>query len=879
MGNPQHISSKGNSQFHGIAMAGTLLAEGKFDEVKSLLDAFLASNSANQETDIISLGVLLESRELYKVLFLGVDADIVLSRTDAAYRAHLLANAEEIVALTEKTDAKTKRRLSSAVGAYLENAVLCSQEISREDTLVLLHAYLPLLSHYSFPSLSSGKYPSLTEKIFLPKHKLFAETSGAIYKHLKSTKPTLYASELHTLAALYLANGSYEQVKACIEGSAVPSDQKHIGLFLLLCAELRVKNEEEFVRAKGFRTEHPTYQKLLASVRASTELTKKSKELASANIEAHTKKEKPKKPPRVKRKREKKKISLPKLNIDFKKLAVRVGIPLGAVALAFCLFYFVICGRLTYTLTDDGTGYAVSYRGAVVFSELTVPSEHNGLPVVTVAEGAFENKTNLKRVNLPDTVTSIGRAAFQNCSRLESINLPDGLTSIGEFAFKMCESLPEISLPDGILHIGKDAFYECDSLQFTYLDNIKYLGNGENPYLFLEGISSTQSEAVTLPDTVRIIDKNAFAYQSAIKSITIPETVIAIGEDAFKNCLSLEAVYIEDVGKWCAISFANLESNPLSHSCVLYLGGTPVYVLDIPEGVTSVSKNAFNGCASVTRVNIPDTVTHIGDSAFMNCQMLNGVNITSLEAWYAISFESVYSNPLGHGKYLYLDGEEVKDIEIPLTVTSLSLAAFYGCKSLNTVKLHSGITSIGSYAFAGCDNLVLTEYGNGCYLGSESNPYLLLMKGKDSNITSCNIHKDTKFIHSRAFSSYSKLAGVTIPDGLLSIGAYAFSACLKLTKITVPDSVRVVEKGAFYNSNIEEVVLGDGVQLIGESAFESCNKLRRIVIGRGVRRIEQYAFTYCSALERVNYRGSEEEWARVECEFNLGSVTFNYKGN
>ena len=189
----------------------------------------------------------------------------------------------------------------------------------------------------------------------------------------------------------------------------------------------------------------------------------------------------------------------------------------------------------------------------------------------------------------------------------------------------------------------------------------------------------------------------------------------------------------------------------------------------IPNSVTSIGNYAFQYCDGLTSVTIGNSVTSIGDNAFYDCSRLTSVHIYDIAAWCDIDFSNYESNPLSYAHHLYLNGEEVKDLVIPNSVTSIGDDAFHGCSALTSVTIPNSVTSIGHGAFLGCSGLTLVTIPNSV-----------------TSIGSC------------AFSCCSGLTSVTIPNSVTSIGYEVFSYCSALTSVTIPNSVTSIGVQAFY---------------------------------------------------------------------------------
>ena len=252
-----------------------------------------------------------------------------------------------------------------------------------------------------------------------------------------------------------------------------------------------------------------------------------------------------------------------------------------------------------------------------------------------------------------------------------------------------------------------DLYYNLDSSNRT----AEVTREGQGNYNNYVGLSAANIPSSVLYNgasyTVIGIGGEAFIWCN-FNSIAIPNTLTYIKNYAF-HYASVGDVYITDLAAWCNIQFeeANRATTPLSFGTGrLFLNGEEIIDLVIPSGVTELHQGAFQGGAQFTSVSIPNTITSIGYNAFSGCGSLNAVHISDLVAWCNITFAATYSsNPLSYAHHLYLNNEEVKDLEIPNTVTSIKAGAFEGGSNIISVSIPNSVTSIESYAFSGCNSL------------------------------------------------------------------------------------------------------------------------------------------------------------------------------
>lgn len=97
------------------------------------------------------------------------------------------------------------------------------------------------------------------------------------------------------------------------------------------------------------------------------------------------------------------------------------------------------------------------------------------LEEVVISEGCwdlpgslFYGCKNLKKINIPSSVTVFGSSLFGGCSSLESITVPDGIKAVKTSTFYNCKALKTVYIPASVTLIDSNAFNFCASLSTVY---------------------------------------------------------------------------------------------------------------------------------------------------------------------------------------------------------------------------------------------------------------------------------------------------------------------------------------------------------------------------------------------------------------------------
>ena len=449
-----------------------------------------------------------------------------------------------------------------------------------------------------------------------------------------------------------------------------------------------------------------------------------------------------------------------------------------------------------------GGGVEILGATAAAPAALNVPSTLAGLPVRSIADGAFAGSSTTTSVTLPDSLTTIGTNAFYGCTGLTMVAIPGGVTSIGTGAFAACTGLTAITVA-----AANPNYSAVGGVLFDITRTV-----------LVQYPCALAGTSYTIPATVTTIGDKAFE-ENILSTVVIPDTVTTIGTRAFYNSQNLVSITL-GIG---VTSMGNeaFASGVGSLNSAAFMGNAP----------TTFGTNVFTGAAagfqvlyfaSATGFTTPTWTPTPGQTYNTQISNLSG-NLRFSIAGGEVTITG-YAGPVGPGGLVaipttigglpvrqiaasaFANMAAITAVTLPPSLTMIGTNAFYGCDGLTTVAIPAGVTSIGTGAFAACTGLttITVDAANTNYSAVGG---VLFNKNQTTLVQyPCNL----------AGTSYA------IPATVTTIGAQAFEESRNLATVTIPDTVQVIGVRAFYNSpNLVSVTFGTGVTSIGNEAFAS----------------------------------------------------------
>ncbi|MDO4493930.1 MAG: leucine-rich repeat protein [Clostridia bacterium] len=483
------------------------------------------------------------------------------------------------------------------------------------------------------------------------------------------------------------------------------------------------------------------------------------------------------------------------------------------------------CGRFDPAFITDG---------GICGDDLTWTLTSDGILSI-VGTGAIESapwrdfRESIRKVVIDPRVTYINRSALSGCTNMTYLSMP-ATASSDSSAFSDCSGLTEIVLTGN----GPMKGFAMGSYSSPW-----GAARANKPRVTIaEGVTSIAGcvfeccdwiTEFTVPASVTRIEGGAFIGCTGLTQITILSNTLSIGNRAFTDCTGLKRVDTPSAEAWLNIRFENEESNPLTFAKNLYVDGTLVKNIVVPQGVTEIGAYAFSNCTSLLSVDFGN-ITSIGDNAFYGCKRL----VT---------------------------------LRLPEGLTSIGQSAFEGGERLSYVYLPASLQVVGTGAFLSCPSIVAVHTPDlAAWLGTDFSGDGVLGSGNPLE------HGGTLYINGE------KPRKVTIPAGIETIPAYAFANCDELVSVEIPAGVRTVGNGAFWDcDSLQLINVGPDVESIGYRAFASCgwgiaDMNVKFVFTGSAPDIEYDAFASTTAI--VVYPQNDPTWTEEVRRNYLGELTW-----
>ena len=302
---------------------------------------------------------------------------------------------------------------------------------------------------------------------------------------------------------------------------------------------------------------------------------------------------------------------------------------------------------------------------------------------------------------------------------------------------------------------------------------------------------------------------------TSVKTITLPNTVTTIGAGAFK---------------------------------------LPTLIsINLPNSITSVANNVFNGCTSLKSIVIPSSMTDIPQTMFYGCTALETVDFSNATSLRTIGYQ-----------------------------------AFYNTTALEKVILPEGLTSIANVAFKNSgvkevylpSTLVFENVGTNSVFGECARLHTVTSKATfiadnmfyNSSVLENLYLENTITIGESAFYKAVSLTSLTLPNTLTTIGKNAF-AYASFDKIIVPASVTSFGDGTFKENDFLEtaVILGSAM---GSNMFLNCSNMTRLVITEKFETFGSYALNGVNRNSFTTfYTGSTNDFDTIKGIITLDRVS------
>lgn len=494
-----------------------------------------------------------------------------------------------------------------------------------------------------------------------------------------------------------------------------------------------------------------------------------------------------------------------------------------------------------------------------------VPSEEL-LPVLegtmTLEGSAYEDNVNTVKEYFPNIDLSVKGSLYvrfkdPEVNRVIAEQLGDGtglnvskmesMTTIESALFRnneVVESFLEFSRFISLTEAPGYMFSFCPNFKYlTFPPNIEEIGGN-----FTLGSYNIIYNISELPKSLRIIGGNF-----------LEKCLNATGDLNLPNLERLEGRSFAGSGITSISNLGKITEINSSDNNGTFLNCKSLKTVTLPESVTKLGVNTFNGCSSLSWDITEDLINieSLGTGAFYNSPGVYGsvnlpniVGILETQIFAASGIEHIVSlgsiteikNSSASSSGTFSNCKSLQDAVLPDNLETIGGHAFINCSLLTTVNIPESVTTIGQNAFYGTNlsmditdkllnitSIGLNAFGNCSNVTGEVNlPLCKSITGfQGTAITGIKDISSATEIGAYAFTK-TNLTTVTIPETVTSIGIASFNECNALEHIDIPSSVTTIGNYAFLSDKSLIYNVGDlptSLTSIGTQLFYGCSKV------------------------------------------------------
>ena len=343
---------------------------------------------------------------------------------------------------------------------------------------------------------------------------------------------------------------------------------------------------------------------------------------------------------------------------------------------------------------------------------------------------------------------------------------------------------------DGYVHMSHVYAEAGEHVIYVYLlSGYYYLGvNDVTPAI--DPISSVRR--IEFAWDITKTNMYAFAGAENLEELTLTDYMTVIETGAFKDCIKLKS-------------------------------------LTLTKNIQYIGFQAFRGCVNIeSPIIIDNKIKTVGDYAFADCPKISKIEVNNSDCVF--------------GTYCFQNCTGLT--EIPLNLKTYNVGMFDGCTGLTEIDLSENVSSLNGSVFLHCSNLskvILRNkditFGDGynfsyCPLLTTAGPIPQTEADPEYDIEFAFVDK----IPDAAFTYHGELSAVgletiSLPKGLVEIGANAFAGCLRFESFEIPATVTKLGHDAFARcSKLKSMSIPENVYDIGSTIFYQCFGLSDVYI-------------------------------------------------